>query len=79
MGDSWDSHGRLPGAPPASAGPRNISQAYGQQAEGSFPDPDSGAQSASECRGVLSRPPNGGRSNSPRPTVPHRVCHEPGV
>ena len=36
-GDSWDSHGRLLGAPPASAGPRNISPAYAQRAEGSFP------------------------------------------
>ena len=27
----------LPGAPPASAGPRDIAQAYGQGAEGSFP------------------------------------------
>jgi len=38
MGDSWDSHGRLPGARPASAGPRNISPAYGQRAKGSFPE-----------------------------------------
>ena len=34
MGESPDSHGRLLGAPPASAGPRNISQAYGQPAAG---------------------------------------------
>jgi hypothetical protein len=30
MGESPDSHGRLPGEPPPSAGPRNISQAYRQ-------------------------------------------------
>ena len=36
MGDSWDSHGRLPGALPAPAEPRNLSQAYDQRAEGSF-------------------------------------------
>jgi hypothetical protein len=28
---------RLPGAPPAFAGPHNITQAYGRRAEGSFP------------------------------------------
>jgi len=45
MGDSWETRAghsrgitfRLPGVPPASAGPRNISQAYGQRAEGSLP------------------------------------------
>ena len=30
MGDSPDIHGRLPGAIPASAKPRNISRAYGR-------------------------------------------------
>ena len=36
MGHSWESHGRLLGAPPASSGPHNISQAYGEWAEGRF-------------------------------------------
>src|ERR1039457_1107029 len=36
MGESPDSHGKLLGAPPAFAEPRNISQAYGKLAEGSF-------------------------------------------
>src|ERR1035437_6160762 len=36
MGESSAIHGRLLGAPPATAGPRNISHAYGQRAEGSF-------------------------------------------
>jgi hypothetical protein len=48
MGESWEPYRThmgaspgitliLPGAPPASAGPRNIRQAYAQRAEGSFP------------------------------------------
>ena len=36
MGESPGMHGILPGASPASAGPRNISQAYGRRAEGAF-------------------------------------------
>src|ERR1017187_4146101 len=47
-GDTWESHGRVAGhtwetpggylgATPASAGPRNISRAYGRWAEGAFP------------------------------------------
>jgi hypothetical protein len=35
-GTTWETHGRLQGAPPASAGPRKIIQAYCQQAEGCF-------------------------------------------
>jgi len=38
MGDSWDSHGRLLGAPPASTGPRKVSRAYGKRVEGSLPE-----------------------------------------
>src|ERR1035437_2687371 len=37
MGESPDSRAILLGASPAFAGPPNISQAYGQWAEGSFP------------------------------------------
>jgi len=37
MGDSPGIHGRLLGAPLVSTGPRNISPAYGQRAESSFP------------------------------------------
>ena len=37
MGDSPGIHGTLMGAAPASAGPRNISQAYGKPAKGSLP------------------------------------------
>ena len=37
MGDSPDIHGILLGAPPASAGPRNISQACAKPAKGGFP------------------------------------------
>ena len=37
MGQSWGSDGDLLEALLASAGPRNISQNYGQWAEGSFP------------------------------------------
>ena len=37
MLEARESHGRLLGPPPTSAGPHNISQAYGRRAEGSFP------------------------------------------
>ena len=54
MGESPGIHGRVLGAPLASAGPRNISQAYGQRAEVSFQVFN--ANEASRGREIRTRP-----------------------